>query len=69
MIADKIRVQFAMARSCMSLEDIAQAAQMPKSTVKKAVSGQSVLPVTLGKIARALGVDVTDLLHEGEARV
>lgn len=62
MTADKMKLQIAMARAKMGIEDIAERASMPKVTVCKVINGKSVLPATLGKVASALGVDVTELL-------
>ena len=57
MRADRNKLELAMARSCMSTEELAVKAEMPLSTVKNVITGRSVRPVTLGKVARALGVD------------
>lgn len=57
MKADRNKLELAMARSCMSTEELVIKAEMPLSTVKNVITGRSVRPVTLGKVARALGVD------------
>lgn len=57
MRADRNKLELAMARSCMSTEELVIKAEMPLSTVKNVITGRSVRPVTLGKMARALGVD------------
>lgn len=64
MYADKQKLTLAMARACMSAKGIAKQANMPESTVKNVLTGRSIRPCTLGKVARALGVDVTDILTE-----
>lgn len=67
MIADKQKVQIAMARACMKPSDIAKKAQIPAQTVKNAICGiRSVSPATMGKVARALNVDVTEILLDEE---
>ena len=67
MRADKEKVALAMARACMSRMDIAVAARMPENTVKSVLQGKPVRPATLGRVAKALGVDPAELLAE-EAR-
>lgn len=57
MKADRKKLELEMARSCMSTEELAIKAKMPLSTVKNVITGRSVRPVTMGKVARALGVD------------
>lgn len=57
MRADKKKIEEAMARTCMTRQDIAKAAHMPLSTTSKVLNGHSVRPATLGRVARALGVD------------
>ena len=59
MKADSRALKIEMARACMDTEDLVKAAEMPRPTVNKVISGRSVRPGTLGRIARALGVDVT----------
>lgn len=63
MKADSCAIKIAMARACMNTEDLAMTAKMPKPTVNKVLAGRSVLPGTLGRIARALGVDVTEIME------
>ena len=67
MRACKKKMQLAMARACMDVSDIAKKAAMPLPTVKKAYAEASVLPATVGKIAKALGVDVLDIIETEES--
>lgn len=63
MIADRYKIQLAMARLCISLNELATKADMPVQTVRKVMScNHSVKPITIGKIAKALQVDVTEIL-------
>lgn len=62
MKADRNKIEIAMAQKCMNHNDIAREAGMPIATVKKVLYGQSVKPYTLGKVAKALGVDVTEIM-------
>lgn len=63
---DKKKMGLAMARKCMEVSDVAKGVDMPIQTVKKAYSGARVRVSTVGKIARALGVDVLDILDDTE---
>lgn len=58
------KLDLAKARACMDTADLAAAAGLPRPTVQNAIVGKSVRPATLGKIAKALGVDVTEILEE-----
>ena len=64
MKADISKLRLAMARACMNPQDLAKAAEMPPQTVNGVLRGRSVRPATLGRIAKALGVDPSELLKE-----
>jgi hypothetical protein len=64
MKANRKKLELAMARACMNSADLTKTSAMPRATVNNAIVGRSVSPATLGRIARALGVDVTDILEE-----
>lgn len=64
MKADRNKLELALARACMTPESLTAAAEMPRPTVNNVISGRSVRPATLGRIARALGVDVTDIIKK-----
>lgn len=66
MKVDKGKLTLAMARCCMNPQDLAKAAEMPSQTVNGVIRGRSIRPATLGRIARALGVDPAELIQEGE---
>lgn len=59
----KEKLELAMARACMNARDL-QKEGLSSVTVCRAFRGESVTTKTVGKIARALGVDVTELLEE-----
>lgn len=68
MIADKNKVQIIMARACMNPGDIAKKAEMPLQTVKNVINGnRSVRPATIGRVAKALKVDVTEIIIKEDA--
>lgn len=64
MKADTSKLRLAMARACMNPQDLAKAAEMPPQTVNGVLRGRSVRPATIGRIARALCVDVAEIVKE-----
>lgn len=61
---DRWKFDVACARACMSVNDVAKESGVPRQTVANAALERGTSPVTLGKIARALGVDPADLLKK-----
>ena len=56
-----------MARSCVISKDLQQKSGLPKATYIRALTGKNVRPATIGKIAKALGVPVENLIDmEGD---
>lgn len=66
MKANKKALQLAMARACVGRKEISEKAGMPEMTVKNVLDGRSVRPATLGKVARALGVDPLEIMQQEE---
>lgn len=64
--ANKKKLELALARSCMNTADLVCVAAMPEPTVKKVLSGRNVRPATLGRIAKALGIDPAELIDTEE---
>lgn len=64
MKADRKKLELAMARACMESADLPAAAGLPRPTVQNVIVGKSVRPATLGRIAKALGVDPVEILKE-----
>ncbi len=64
MRADKNKLELALARRCLSSADLARIAELPRPTVNNVITGRSVRPITLGKIAKALDMDVVELLDQ-----
>lgn len=64
MKTDRKKLELAMARACMESADLPAAAGLPRPTVQNAIVGKSVRPATLGRIAKALGVDPVEILKE-----
>ena len=63
MKADKHKLRIAMARACMDIGDICTKENIPRPTVNNVIAGRNVKPETLGRIAKALGVDVTEIIE------
>lgn len=61
MIVDKDKLSLAMAKACMTQKDLVNRG-VPKNTLLNALKGNNIKPVTAGKIARALSVDVTEII-------
>ncbi len=59
---NKEKLELAKARACMGTKDLV-AAGIPKGTLCRIVSGEDARPETIGKIAKALGVDVTEIIE------
>ena len=57
-----------MARACLMPAQVAEAANIPRSTLNGVIIGRSARPATIGKIAKALNVDVAEIL-ESEGKV
>ena len=58
------KLSLAMARACMNIDDVVKTAEMPRPTVNNAIQGRNIRPATVGRIAKALGVDVTEIIEE-----
>lgn len=59
------KYDLACARACMTVADVLKKSGVPRGTLNTALS-RSTSPATVGKIARALGVDVLDILDDTE---
>lgn len=62
MIVDRDKLLLAMARVCMDTKDLVRETKMPRQTVNRVLLGRSVRPATMGRIAKALGVDPGDIV-------
>lgn len=60
---DRKKFDLARARACMEQKDFEKAG-VPKGSLCTAMSGKEIRPVTAGRIAKALGVDVTEIIDE-----
>ena len=53
-----------MAMACMNTEDLQKASNIPRATLNNVISGRNVRPGTIGRVAKGLGVDVTEILED-----
>lgn len=58
---DRNKFELARAKTCKGIKEL-EAAGIPRGTLCTAVSGKNMKPETIGRIARALGVDVTEII-------
>ena len=57
------KFDLARARACMGPKEI-EAAGFPRGTLSTALNSENVRPDTAGRLAKALGVDVTEIIEE-----
>lgn len=55
------KFDIARARTCKGTKEL-EIAGIPRGTLCTAMSGKNMKPETIGRIARALGVDVTEII-------
>ncbi|MFR5691746.1 MAG: hypothetical protein ACLUDJ_02715 [Lachnospiraceae bacterium] len=56
------KFDLARARACMGPKEI-EAAGFPRGTLSTALNSENVRPETAGRLAKALGVDVTEIIE------
>ena len=61
---DKKKLELAMANACMGIRELLEATGLPRPTINNAISERGCLPVTIGKIARALGVRAEEIIKD-----
>ena len=68
MKVDFQKLQIAMANACMNKGDLAESAEISRVSISKYFSGKrSPSPKTVGKIAKALNVPVSDIIENATA--
>lgn len=60
---NKEKFDLVRARTCKGLKEI-EATGIPRGTLCTAMSRKNVRPETIGRIAKALGVDVTEIIDD-----
>lgn len=61
---EKNKLAVALARKCWNQRTLRDNGHVSSQTLRNVNAGKDILPETAGKIARALGVDVTELLTD-----
>ena len=68
MLLDSEKIQVQMARKGFSISELSEnygcSRQHANALIQKAAAGKSIKPVTAGKLADALGVDVTEIMKD-----
>jgi len=65
MTIDVKKLKLAMARACLDVKELGAAADIGNATLTRILHGnESVRFSTAGKLARALGVDVAEIIME-----
>lgn len=64
MKVSKSKLDIALARKHWNQRDLRNNAIVSAQTILNLNKGKSVLPATVGKIATALGVDVTEIIED-----
>ena len=67
MKVSKKKLEIAMARAKLNRNDLAEKGEMPVNTICSVYSRGTCKPGTVGRIAEALGVDVTEILEDKRA--
>lgn len=62
MRVNKEKLDIAMARACMSISTLQKSTNMPRATIGRILACKKIRPETLGKVAKALGIDVTEII-------
>lgn len=61
---NKQKLQVAMANACLSMDDLVALAEVSRVSISKYLSGKrQPKPKTVGKIAKALNVPVTEIIE------
>jgi len=66
MKVNKNKLYLAMARACMTTADLTEKTGMPRPTLNNIIVGRNAMPANVGRIAKALGCDVTDIMEDEE---
>lgn len=63
MKANRRNVEIAMAKACISTKELREKTGLGLNTVKTFTAGENVKPSSFGKICKALGVEVEELIE------
>jgi len=59
---DRKKLELALARACMNSQDL-YLKGIPKGTFCRAMGSKQIKPGTAGKIAKAIGCDITEIIE------
>ena len=62
--ANRKKLELAMAAACMNTEDLQKASDIPRATLNNVITGRNVRPGTIGRVAKGLGVSVTEIIED-----
>lgn len=62
MLLDIAKIKLAAARKVLTMRDVRKLAHLSEVTMRRINAGKEVIPKTAGKLASALGVDVTEIM-------
>lgn len=64
---NSFKLQLAMANSCFSISDLAKKSKVSRVAIGNYLNGEgNAQPITIGKLARALDVPVTEIIEDIE---
>lgn len=64
------KLQLAMANACMTVSELAEQSNLSRVALTRFITGKSnPKPATIGKIAKALNVNVEELIEDYEGKV
>lgn len=63
MKADTRKVAIAMAKACITRNELQEKAGVGMNQIRSMVEGRNVRPCTFGKVCKALGVEVEELME------
>lgn len=58
------KIEILRARLCMSSKELQKTSGLPRGTYIGLISGKNVRPETIGRVAKALKVDVADIIED-----
>ncbi len=67
MKANPQKLELAMANACLNPYDLCREVEIQYQTYRRIMNGGNVKPATIGRIAKVLEVDVTEIVEMGAA--
>lgn len=60
---DEKKLELELARKCMNISDLVRASNLSRTTIYQILDGSATGTAVAGKIAKALGVDILDIIE------